>query len=92
MRSLSEIIWHIKSNNIDTKACADILYMLSYTETYFACTSSYKQFSSEEVSVRRCDTNPDDKYKKGKKILVYEEESAPIYKGVKVYDTEYIWG
>jgi len=77
---------------MDTIAISDVLYLISNTFTYFTQTSAYKKFNSEKVIVRRCDVNAEEKYKKNKSALIFEDESSEIFSGTKEYDTEFIWG
>jgi hypothetical protein len=89
---ISEIVRKVESEKVNTLALADILYLIGHTYTYFTPTTSYKKFESEKVEVRRCDVNAEEKYKKNKKSLSFEDESGVIFEGKKEYETEFIWG
>jgi len=64
---------------MDTVAIADILYLTAHTYTYFTQTNSYKKFNSDKVIVRWCDVNAEEKYKKNKSVLNYDDEAEEIF-------------
>lgn len=81
IKGISECFRKIKDKNMNTVAIADILYLSAHTYTYFTPTNCYKKFMSEKVNVRRCDVNAEEKYKKNKSALTFQDESEVIFEG-----------
>ena len=86
---ISNLIGFLNSTNVHVQSLSDILFMYSFTKSYFTPCISYEKVISAKVDVRLCDVNEENIQEKELKA---EDQEQTFYHGTKEYDSSFIWG